>query len=354
MLKKTLALVLVFMLCFSISVNAMTLSIPKEEYYENMTYSNAEFPDENCGFLYKLISIGVIENFEFDNELSDNVILDIVKKAFNVNKLEAEFSFDKNQELVKILCETLNIAPANEIKNIRRYLDYGLIDKDYLPYYESFASLGYINDNINFLRPDKPITYKSFLNILSGLENEIYNANGVRVISGKIEKISFANNTKTINIITDDYEVDIPLREGRKTVWLDNGVAGFESGAKIGNYVNLIVNKDNQVVLIENASDIIEKLPNVEGIYKAKIYLYDYINGKVIFNELKKYNGEEFVSLGGKYTEIKVSDNVLLYGYYIKTNGYHINKKYLDINAYFITDTNLQGEEEIIYLNVLN
>lgn len=354
MLRKTLALVLAFMLCFSVGVNAMTLSIPKEEYYQDMTYSNAEFLANDCSFLYKLISLGVTQNFEFDKELNDDVILDILKRAFNVNKIENEGSFSTNQEIVKYLCEILNIAPAKEIKNIRQYLDYGLIGKEYLPYYEAFSSLGYINNNVSFLKPDKPITHKSFVDILSGLENEIYNANGVKVISGKVEKISFVNNTKTINIITDDYEVDIPLKTGRKTAWLDNGVVSFEFGAKIGTFVNLIVNKDNQVVLIENANNIIEKLPNVEGIYKAKIYLYDYINGKVIFNELKKYNGDEFVSLGDKYTEIKVSDNALLYGYYTKTNGYHINKKYLDINAYFITDTNLKGKEEIIYLNVLN
>ncbi len=354
MLKKTVALVLVFILCFSVGVNAMTLNIPKEEYYENMAYSNAKLIEENCDFLYKLIFIGVIENFEFDKELTQDIILDIVKKAFNIKKISDKATFSTNQELVKSLCEILNIQPEEGIDYIRRHLDYGLIGKDYQPYYQAFASLGYINDKATLLRPNKPVTYKSLLEILLGLDNEIYTANSVKVISGNVKRINYVNTTKTITIETDDYEFDIPFKNGRKTAYLKDDNITFSGDLRIGDKVDMLVNANNEVVFVENSANKLGAIPNVEGIYKAKVYLYDYVKGSIIFNELQKFNGADFVKMEGKYTEFKVSDTALLYGYNRKTNGYYINRDFLDINAYFITDTNLKGETEIIYLNVVN
>lgn len=354
MLKKTVALIIAFMLVLCTGANAMTLSVPKEEYYENMAYSNAELIEENRDFLYKLIFLGVIENFEFDKELTCDIISNIVKKAFNVKKLDDKNTFSTNQELVKSLCEILNIQPEEGVDYIRRHLDYGLIGKEYQPYYQALASLGYINDKATLLRPNKPVTYKSLLEILLGLDNEIYTANGVKIISGEVKKINYVNTTKTITIETDDYELDIPFKSGRQTAYLKDDSITFSADLKIGDKVDLIVNSNNEVVFVENSANKLGAIPNVEGIYKAKVYLYDYVKGSIIFNELQKFNGTEFVRIGEKYTEFKVSDTALLYGYYRKTNGYYINRDFLDINAYFIADTNLKGETEIIYLNVVN
>ena len=354
MLRKTVALVMTFMLCFSISVNAMTLNVPKEEYYNDLSYENATLFTENADFMYKLASLGILENIGPDIGITEDLTVNILKKALNFNDFDDEMELTLNQQLVKVLCDVLNLEPSENIDVIRTHPDYGLVSSEYLPYYEVYAKNGYIGDKKAFLKPDKPITFYSLFKTLSGLENYIYSVNGAKVISGEVKRINYVNNTKTLTVQTDDYDVDIPLKKGRKTAYLKDGSISYSPDVRIGENVNLTINADNEIVLIENSVNEIDDIPNVEGIYKAKIYLYDYIYGKIIFNELQKFNGEEFIEIPGKYNVFKVSDNALLYEYYRKTNGYYLNRDFLDINAYFIVDTNLKGENEIIYLNVVN
>ena len=354
MFRKTVALVLVFMLCFGISVNAMTLNIPKEEYYNDLAYTNATLFSENADFMYRLAFLGILENFEPDSLLTKDLTIDILEKSFNLKKLDVAEGLTSNQQLVKVLCDVLNLEPSEDIDVIRTHPDYGLVSKEYLPYYETYAKNGYIGDKKCLLRPNKPVTFASLFETLSGLENEISAQNGAKIISGEVKRINYVNNTKTLTVKTEDYDVEIPLKKGRQTAHLKDGIVNFSADIRIGESVNLIVNSDNEVVLIENAVNEIDAIPNVEGIYKAKIYLYDYVYGRIIFNELKKFDGAEFMEIPGKYSEFKVSDSALLYEYYRKTNGYYLNRDFLDINAYFIVDTNLKGENEIIYLNVVN
>ena len=354
MLKKTVAFVIAFMLMLSIGVNAMTLNVPKEEYFEGKTYSNVLSIGDNAEFMYNLIFLGIIDDYNFDINPTPEITSGIINKAFNVHTLDNETILSTNQELVKVLCDVLELEAEDGVENLRTHLDYGLINKEYLPYYESFAKNGYILDKKSLLRPNKPITYASLVTTLSGLENEIYTANGAKVISGEVERINFVNTTKTLTVKTEDYDLDIPFRSGRKTAYLRDNTVSFNADVRIGETVDLLVNDKNEIVFIEKVVNELDAIPNVEGIYKAKIYLYDYINGKIIFNDLHKFNGVEFIHIPGKYTEFKASDTALLYEYYRKTNGYYINRDFLDINAYFIVDTNLKGENEIIYLNIVN
>lgn len=354
MLKKTVALVIAFILMFSIGVNAMTLNVPKEEYYEGKTYSNVLSIGGNAEFMYNLIFLGIIEDYNFDINPTQEVISNIIKKAFNVKTLGETNNLSTNQELVKVLCNVLSLEGESGTDNLRTHLDYGLIGKEYLPYYEVFAKNGYISDKKSLLRPNKPVTYNSLIEILSGVENEIYAANGAKVISGEVKRINFVNTTKTLTVKTEDYDIDIPFKSGRKTAYLKDDIVSFSNDIRIGETVSLLVNDKNEIVFVEKFVNELGAVPKVEGIYKAKVYLYDYIYGKIIFNDLHKFNGVEFEKIPGKYTEFKVSDTALLYEYYRKTNGYYINRDFLDINAYFIVDTNLKGENEIIYLNIVN
>lgn len=354
MLKKIVALIIVFMLVLCMGANAMTLNVPKEEYYTDMAYSNASAIGGNADFLYRLIFLGIIENYDFDINPTPEITSGIIKKAFNIKKIDDTNKLTTNQELVKVLCEVLELEAEDGADNLRTHIDYGLIAKDYLSYYEAFAKNGYILDKKSLLKPNKAITYKSLVEILSGVENEIYTANGAKVISGVVKRINYVNTTKTLTIETEDYELDIPFKTGRKTAYLKDNAISFSADVRIGETVSLLVNSKNEIVFIKKFVNEITAIPKVEGIYKAKIYLYDYINGKIIFNDLHKYNGEEFIRIDGKYNEFKVSDTALLYEYYRKTNGYYINRDFLDINAYFIVDTNLKDENEIIYLNIVN
>ncbi len=353
MFRKTAALLCAFMLAFSVNAHAMTFSTPKEAYYTDMSFSDAFNDVENADFLYRLITLGIIENVELNAEVTTENLTDVLKKAFKVKNISAD-GVTTNQQLVKLICDVMKLESAENSSRLNKYLDYGLIGKEYLPYYQTMMSKGYISTKTKFLRPNKPVTYLSLINILCGVENEIYARNSVKEINGKVEQIIFSNTTKTVKIATDEGTINVLIKKDRCTAYLKNGQISYDVNVSKNENLTILINSNNEVVLVESSNEKLDRIPNVNGIYKAKIYLYDYINGKIIFNDLQKYTGNKFVDVDGKYSEFNVSDTSLLYEFYRKTNGYNINRDFLDVNAYFIVDTNLNGENEIIYLNIVN
>ena len=246
-----------------------------------------------------------------------------------------------NEEIFVSICRIFGIEKKEKpYSTIKNFNDFGFISPENKGYYESVFSEKKIDTK--YLNPKKSADYKSFFMTLSLFEKEIFSKNGFDVFSDIVIENSVFDNTRTVKT-AGGYEFKIPM---------NNDVPNLGYEALRGTKCTFFVKDKTLLCLKGTERTKTGGTVKVNGIYKAKLFLFDQNTGKFILRNLCRYQSGNFTLTNASYSDFDSYGNFITVLNFQKCDRNLLNGSYIDREIIFITA--LDGDKEKIVYVYLN
>ncbi len=231
-------------------------------------------------------------------------------------------------------------APKNHdsLNSITKFKDYGFIKKEHRDAYKIMCGNGFINSENQYLKPNYPLTYGSFFEMLIHFEDEFICRNGFNISEGLITDSFSEDNDIIIKQAVRNKETEFKFNRIHSFyVQSNNSISPYSYNIKKGQNAKIYL-LDNSIVYVSIKNNT-DKFSTYYNITKSKIFLCNPYENKIIF-----INDQT-----GTYAVYTYDDDLYIYNEKRKISFEDINNHYTDYNCYIITEKN---SNKIKYINI--
>lgn len=275
------------------------------------------------------------ENFDMNKNIDRSTYSDIMNLWFGTN-----INTDTNPTNSDAVYALSYYAPKNIVtpNTITSFKDYGFIKKEHRSAYKTMHSAGFLNNNSEYLKPNYPLTYASFFDMLIHFEDNFIYKNGFKVSEGKIADSFSDGNSIVLKQTVDKNEVEFKFNR-MHTFYVQSGekISPYSYNIKRGNNAKIYLSEGSIVfVSIKDETSSFEKKYDT---INAKIYLCNPYENTIILTNIQT----------GSYMIYTYDDDSLIFENKIKKTFEDINDYYTDRNSIIITEKN---SKTIKYINI--
>lgn len=309
----------------------ITLSLVYTAYADN-SYDGA-------GEVYGLLSVSKVINFEDESALDAEVGAQSYADIMNFYFGEG-FWADKipmNSDAVSDLAEYSPKISQSKYK-LSSYKDFGFIKKEDRSAYSAMCSAGYLDNSVDMLRPNAPLTYRYLFSLLKSFSSFAEINNNYDISQGKITDVYADKNDIVIRQDTGDGIKEYSFNKMHSFyVYSEGKLAPYSYNIKRGQSAR-IYTADGAVIYV-SIDESRDKLKGYDELGDGYIYVCNEYDNELIFKN----------KLTGAYMKMPFDEDIMIYEGRKKHPVSEINNTLLDRNCYYIIDT-LSGR--IKYINI--
>ena len=298
---------------------------------------------DNSDDAYEAYGLCVVSKaMEYDPDFNINKTVDAKTYADIMNFwFGAKNDAANNPTNADAVCDLSAYAPDAKKSEytITHFKDFGFIKKEHRAGYKIMCNAGFLNYDDEFLKPNHPLTYHSFFDMLINFEDEAVVRNGFDVSTGVIT--DSYSEAKSIILRQSTEKKNIEYKFSRMHsfyVYSEGKVIPYSYNVKRGQTAK-IYSHEGDIVYISIADTETEFEKNYD-ITKLRIYLSDPYGNQIIFVNTSS----------GDYPAYGHDSTLMAFCGKNKITTDDINNYYIDKDCYVIVD---KATNQLKYINII-